>query len=464
MPAASINPLIVSASVTDVLMGTSGTPVSCSTYKASLGCAIVWDYGQPSQVNLNTTFVDASHVNATIPASLLAQQGQHTLTLVNIGQSSQPFPSNAVAFNVSAPVPDIGAVSPSLITTGSAPTDGNGSPILLPNPNDPNNPQPQYFLLTINGQGFVPAVQDSNGTLKYAGSVVQWQPANGTKTPLPTQYVSANQLVAKVPAGYIANAGYASVSVDTGGPGGGSSPLKPITINNPHPVLTSLNQNTASPNTPGFALQVYGSGFVPGTVAFWNGSPRETRFLSDTTLDMLLTSDDLKVTGTTATVSNVIQVGNLDPGGSLSNSLTFTIGVKSTRPFLSIVPTLRRDSQTNEIVVSLRISNLGSVEAPQVAFGKASLGATTTSAQTQTTTPLPVLVGTIPGGSSLPGTVEFRFPASVGAAGLLPPRLPTPRRGRTSALGGTAGQYRMLSLAGSMGGVPFNSNLRIRLP
>jgi hypothetical protein len=464
MPAASTNPLIVSSSLTDVLMGTGSTSLSLSTYKASLGCVVVWDYGLPTATNLDTRFIDASHVNATIPASLLSQQGQHTLTLVNIGQSSQQFPSNAVAFNVSAPVPDISAVSPNLVTTGAAPTDGSGNPILLPNPNDPNNPQPQYFLLTVNGNGFVPAVQDANGTLKYAGSVVQWQPANGTKMPLPTQYVSANQLVAKVPAGYIANAGYASVSVDTGGPGGGSSPLKPITIANPHPVLTGLNQNTASPNTPGFALQVYGSGFVPGSVALWNGSPRETRFISDTTIEMLLTSNDLKVTGTTATVNNSIQVSNPEPGGGLSNSLTFTIGVKSSRPFLSIVPTLRRDPQTNEIIVSLRISNLGSVEAPQVAFGRASLGVTTTSAQTQTTTPLPVLVGTIPGGSSLSGTVEFRFPAPVGAAGLLPPRLPTPRLGRSSVAGSTAGEYRVLSLSGSMGSVPFNTNLRVRLP
>ena len=62
------------------------------------------------------------------------------------------------------------------------------------------------FTLTVNGTGFAPA------------STVMW----GT-TALATQFVNASQLTAQVPAGDVADAGTANVTVLTLPPGGGTS-------------------------------------------------------------------------------------------------------------------------------------------------------------------------------------------------------------------------------------------------
>jgi hypothetical protein len=64
----------------------------------------------------------------------------------------------------------------------------------------------QGFTLTVNGAGFT------------AGSAVSWQ-----ATPLATQFVSGNQLVAQVPASDVATAGTSAITVQTPVSGGAES-------------------------------------------------------------------------------------------------------------------------------------------------------------------------------------------------------------------------------------------------
>lgn len=74
---------------------------------------------------------------------------------------------------------------------------------LIPDAIVPGGPQ---FTLTINGTGFV-----SNSTVNWNGS------------PLATQFVSASQLTATVPAANISKPGSAEITVVSPGPGGGTS-------------------------------------------------------------------------------------------------------------------------------------------------------------------------------------------------------------------------------------------------
>jgi hypothetical protein len=89
----------------------------------------------------------------------------------------------SVVLPVGNPAPVLGVLSPALAVAGAP-----------------------AFSLTVNGAGFVPT------------SIVMWG-----STPLATQYVSATQLTASVPASALATAGIVAVIVQTAAPGGGSS-------------------------------------------------------------------------------------------------------------------------------------------------------------------------------------------------------------------------------------------------
>ena len=86
-------------------------------------------------------------------------------------------------FTINLPVLGLNSLSPAIKAAGSS-----------------------AFALTVNGFGFT------------ASSTVNWGP-----TPLPTQYVSGTQLTAQVPASAIANAGTATVTVQSPTPSAGSS-------------------------------------------------------------------------------------------------------------------------------------------------------------------------------------------------------------------------------------------------
>lgn len=86
---------------------------------------------------------------------------------------------------------------------------------LVPDTVAPGGPA---FTLSVNGTGFV------------SGATVDW---NGA--PLPTTFVSGSKLTAAVPAGNVAAAGTASITVVNPSPGGGSSNSAFLTIISPSP-------------------------------------------------------------------------------------------------------------------------------------------------------------------------------------------------------------------------------------
>jgi predicted outer membrane repeat protein len=86
------------------------------------------------------------------------------------------------------------------------------------------------------------------------------------------------------------------------------------------PALTALLPPTGVALSPAFVLTGTGSGFLTGTVALWNGSPRSTTVLNSTTLTVTIPASDLAASGVVLVAARYGLAAD-----SLSTSLPFTI-------------------------------------------------------------------------------------------------------------------------------------------
>jgi trimeric autotransporter adhesin len=87
---------------------------------------------------------------------------------------------------------------------------------------------------------------------------------------------------------------------------------------NAPPTLANANQSTISVGNGNLYLMVTGTGFLPGAVALWNGSPRTTTFIDSAHLQVAIPASDLAIAQT-------ITLGSQNPGSGSSNSLSITI-------------------------------------------------------------------------------------------------------------------------------------------
>lgn len=159
------------------------------------------------------------------------------------------------------------------------------------------------FTLTVNGTDFV------------WGSVVRWNGADRG-----TAFVSSTQLQATITTADIATAGIATVTVFSPAPGGGTSNALTFTINNPLPMIHSLRPSSVVLGGADFTLTVIGASFVRSSVLQWNGSDRETTFVSRNQLRAAIAASDVAVVGSAS-----VTIFNPGPGGGTSNAQTFTI-------------------------------------------------------------------------------------------------------------------------------------------
>jgi alpha-D-ribose 1-methylphosphonate 5-triphosphate synthase subunit PhnH len=222
---------------------------------------------------LSTGFITGSQLSAFVPANLIATAGTASVTVMNPGGAT----SNALIFTIGSAAPVLTSLNPSSASPGGS-----------------------AFTLTVNGSGFL------------SGATVEW---NGSA--LSTGFISANQLSAFVPSNLIATVGTASVTVMN--PGGATSNALIFTIGSATPVLTSLNPSSASPGGSAFTLTVNGSGFLSGATVEWNGSALSTGFISGNQLSAFVPSNLIATAGTAS-------VTVMNPGGAVSNALTFMIG------------------------------------------------------------------------------------------------------------------------------------------
>ncbi|HEX7663418.1 MAG TPA: IPT/TIG domain-containing protein, partial [Polyangiaceae bacterium] len=137
---------------------------------------------------LTSSFVDGSHLTATLPATSLTNAGNFSVVVTNPapgGGVSSPF-----SFQVQNPGPAITSLSPNTVYYGATNT-----------------------TVTVTGTGFVPS------------SVVKIGSSS-----LTTTYVSSTSLTAVVPATAFASASSVSLTVVSPTPGGGISNASTITI------------------------------------------------------------------------------------------------------------------------------------------------------------------------------------------------------------------------------------------
>jgi hypothetical protein len=86
------------------------------------------------------------------------------------------------------------------------------------------------------------------------------------------------------------------------------------------PTLTLLNPPSTVADGPGFSLTVDGAGFIEGTVALWDGSPRATAVLSSTRLAVTISAGDLAAVGVVTAAAQYTTLPD-----TLSNALPFTV-------------------------------------------------------------------------------------------------------------------------------------------
>lgn len=229
-------------------------------------------------INLPTSFVTSSQLTATIPSALLTSGGTVQVVVTN------PTPgggvSNIATFLITNPVPAIASLSP-----------------------DPVQAAGPQFALTVNGSGFV------------NGSIVR---VNGQNRQ--TAFVSATQLTATVLASDIVVGGLLNITVLNPAPGGGVSNIAQLTLVNPTPIISGFNPDAVAAGSAAFTLNVIGSGFVPGAIVNWNGSPRQTTFVDSGRLSADVSAADVANAGTAN-----ITVFNPAPGGGTSKPMAFTI-------------------------------------------------------------------------------------------------------------------------------------------
>ncbi len=231
-------------------------------------------------VRRTTSFVSGTLVTTQILASDLASIGTLSVQVFN------PEPggglSNAVSLEIRSqnPLPRINTISPENVNAA-----GPG------------------FTLVVNGMGFV------------RGSVVR---VNGQDRV--TDFISDTALATQITAADIVVAGSLSITVFNPAPGGGRSNSATLTVINPRPRITSLSPDNVPADAPGFPLIVNGEGFVTTSVVRFNGVDVPTTFVTSSQLGAQVPAALIPAGGTVP-----VTVFNPEPGGGISNPITFTI-------------------------------------------------------------------------------------------------------------------------------------------
>jgi hypothetical protein len=105
---------------------------------------------------------------------------------------------------------------------------------------------------------------------------------------------------------------------------------------NPVPLVNQpLVPASAAPGSGGFLLTVSGAGFAPDAILYWNGSARTTIINSGSSLQAIITSQDVAQAGTAS-----VSVVNPAPGGGASNVVFFPVRTSASTVAFAVRPEL----------------------------------------------------------------------------------------------------------------------------
>jgi hypothetical protein len=273
-PAPNPSPSLSSISPSSTTAGSGAMTLTVNGSSFASTAVVRWNGS-----NRTTTFVSASQLTATIPASDLTTTGTSSVTVFNPAPGGGTSSSRTFTINPGNPVPTLTTLTPNSATAGDS-----------------------AFTLTVDGSGFV------------NGAAVRWNGSNRATT-----FVSSTRLTASIGTADVATAGNASVTVFNPTPGGGTSAASTFTIatsgggGGSGVVITSLSPVSAVAGGGSVQVTVNGSGFNSSSVIRWNGSNRTTTYLSSTQLRATLSSSDLSAVGIGAITVNRPTVGISEP-------------------------------------------------------------------------------------------------------------------------------------------------------
>jgi len=238
------------------------------------------------------------------PVAFDNQTGQLAMTIL-AGDVANPGNGQITVAN---PTPG-GGLNPAAVSFKINPPAANGPTITSLNPSTGVAGSQSDITLNVTGNNLF-----ANYVVAFNGTAL-----NTTATGSPV-----TQLTATIGSESLASASLAGIAVQTGTPGVASPSVKfPIgPASNPVPKLTSLKPSNTAIGTlpPGALIVLAGTGFVPGSVVNFNGSPRPTGYSSSTLLAVGVLSSDVATGGTIS-----VTVSNPNPGGGASSAVNFTV-------------------------------------------------------------------------------------------------------------------------------------------
>lgn len=268
-------PTIATLSPADVVAGQPTFTLTITGYHFTPASSINWN-----GTALTAIFVSINELTAQIPATLIQTAG-------------------TVQVSVSTPAPGGGTTLPLIFTI---------NPTASPTPHI-TSLSPSTVLVGI-----------GDVTLNVVGTnFVALSTVSVNNIPQQASLINSNVLQTTVPAAMLANAGPLQIAVLNPTPGGGSSNLYVLNVDNPVPSLTSLTPTSVAAGGASTTLSITGTGFATNSVIMVNGAPRTT-IGGGTQISTLLNAADLSTGGI-----NQVQVVTPAPGGGTSNTLTFAV-------------------------------------------------------------------------------------------------------------------------------------------
>jgi IPT/TIG domain len=302
--------------------------IPASLIVAGMQLGIVVSNGNSSSANSAASLVSVLNPVPSLvslaPTGVIAGSGPQTVTVTGTGfvpttsiaanstarTTTYASPTQVTVALTAADLASAGAIN--LVATNAAPGGGSSSALSFA----VNNPAPAIVSLnpTTIAEGSAAFTLNVAGSGFVGGSVVYWN-----QTALTTTLVSATALQAAVPASLLASASSSSITVVNSPPGGGQSATAAFAVTSALPILSALRPATVEIYQAA-AVNLSGSGFGPDSVALWNGAPRPTMVVSASQLAVSLSASDLAATGT-----GKITVSNPAPGGGVTKALSLTI-------------------------------------------------------------------------------------------------------------------------------------------
>jgi uncharacterized repeat protein (TIGR01451 family) len=177
---------------------------------------------------------------------------------------------------------------------------------------------PEVQTVPVNGAGSLtvtiaePQVEDRTIELESSSPDVAGVPA---VVIIPALSTSANVVVSAGVSG-----GTAVITATVDAMRGGATGTAEVIVENPTPVLDTLDPAVAVAGRPNLTLLVNGSDFAGTAAVAWNGLELDTTFVNSGQLAALVPAAFLAEPG-----SAIVTVSNPEPGGGVSNGVEFTV-------------------------------------------------------------------------------------------------------------------------------------------